>query len=63
MDDQPQSLPFEPYAQALREQRNNALDAVAELTALVSHLKAENERLVEENDKLRSETSGNTFRA
>lgn len=58
MDDQPLSVPFEPYAQALSEQRNQALDQAAQLQAVVYQLKAENERLTAENEKLRADSDG-----
>ncbi|TMS00197.1 hypothetical protein [Nonomuraea basaltis] len=58
MTDQPLSVPFEPYAQALAEQRNQALDQVAQLQAVVHQLQVDNERLTAENKKLRAEKDG-----
>lgn len=58
MNDQPMSVPAEPYIQAISEQRNQALDQVAEQQALIAHYRSENERLIAENEKLRAEEDG-----
>lgn len=56
MDDQQQiSVPFEPYAKTLSEQRNQALDQVAQLQAVLYERNAEIERLTAENKKLRAD--------
>ena len=58
MTDQPTSVPVEPYVKAIAEQRNTALDRVAELEAFVAHYRAENDRLTTENEKLRADSDG-----
>lgn len=58
VNDQPTSVPVEPYVKAIAEQRNTALDRVAELEAFVAHYRAENERLTAENKKLRADVDG-----
>lgn len=58
MDNQQLSVPVEAYTQVLEEQRNNALNDAAQMKALALHLKAENDRLSEENDKLRADSAG-----
>lgn len=58
MNEQPTSVPIEPYLQALTEQRNDALNLAAERQALIAHYRAENERLTEENNKLRADSDG-----
>jgi regulator of replication initiation timing len=50
------SVPFEPYAQVLSAQRNQALDQVAQLQAIVHELRTDNERLTADNEKLRADT-------
>jgi hypothetical protein len=57
MPDQPMSVPFEPYAKTLSEQRNQALDQVAQLTAVLYERDAEIAHLQEENAKLRADTA------
>lgn len=58
MNDQQTSVPVEPYVQAISEQRNQAFDQAAQLQALVTHYRAEIDRLTAENKKLRGEDDG-----
>lgn len=55
MSEQPTSVPFEPYAQALSAQRNQALDQVAQLQAINHELQAQLEHERSENARLRGE--------
>ncbi|MFI7126002.1 hypothetical protein ACIBQ1_09930 [Nonomuraea sp. NPDC050153] len=61
MTDQPTSVPFEPYAQALSAQRNQALDQVAQLQAIIHELRTDNDRLTAENGKLRADSDDGPF--
>jgi hypothetical protein len=49
-----QQIPVEPYVQALKDQRSQALDQAAEWHALAMGFKAERDQLAAELEQLRS---------
>lgn len=61
MDNQQLRVPVEVVAQAVADQRNQALDQAAQWQALAIQLKSENDRLTAENEKLRAGSDDGPF--